>query len=172
MKKLFFFCLALVLANSAFSDDFLARVSKGNLSDHSVGVKKLNLEEMKEVKGGYYPVEVMCGASQCFAFADHLTAARNKTFTPREEAAWRTATLESDPANSSYFIGFMAQNNWAISGQGKRYNYFTYAAVMLDARGKVYALSSSVLNNNLIIRQLSIQYKNQFDRHFGGLQIK
>ncbi|WP_260604827.1 bacteriocin, partial [Campylobacter sp. MIT 12-8780] len=32
---------------------FLARISKGNLSDYSVGVKKLSLEEMKEVKGGY-----------------------------------------------------------------------------------------------------------------------
>ncbi|NHG63418.1 hypothetical protein GRO09_009720, partial [Campylobacter coli] len=32
--------------------DFLAKVTKGALSDTSPGVKELSLEEMKEVKGG------------------------------------------------------------------------------------------------------------------------
>ncbi|TKX31158.1 hypothetical protein [Campylobacter aviculae] len=45
--------LGALLASSAFADDFLAKVSNGALSDNSAGVKALNLDEMKQVKGGY-----------------------------------------------------------------------------------------------------------------------
>ncbi|EAH9136929.1 hypothetical protein EXD60_08500 [Campylobacter upsaliensis] len=70
------------------------------------------------------------------------------------------------------FVGFMSQNNWAINGSGQRYNYFTYAAVMLDGvSGQIYKQSSLILNNNGIVRELSHRYKDQFDRYFGGLQI-
>ena len=172
MKKIFtFLALTSLLTSSVFAEDFLAKLTKGALSDTSPGVKELSLEEMKQVKGGWYPVEAYCRGNNCFAFADHQSAAANKTLTPAELVAWRTATLEQNPETSSYFLGFMAQNNWSVSSLGKPYNYFTYTAVMLAGNGKIYKLSSQVLNNNLIIRQLSNQYKNQFDRHLGGLQI-
>ncbi|EOG9248803.1 hypothetical protein ACLK82_001283, partial [Campylobacter coli] len=45
--------LGSLLASSAFAGDFLAKVSNGALSDNSQGVKALNLDEMKQVKGGY-----------------------------------------------------------------------------------------------------------------------
>ncbi|TKX28112.1 hypothetical protein [Campylobacter aviculae] len=52
-KKLFSVAtLGALLASSAFGDDFLAKVSNGTLSDNSAGVKVLNLNEMKDVKGG------------------------------------------------------------------------------------------------------------------------
>lgn len=46
--------LGALLASSAFAEDILAKVSNGAISDNSAGVKVLSLDEMKEVKGGYY----------------------------------------------------------------------------------------------------------------------
>ncbi|EAL7595372.1 hypothetical protein DVI03_07060 [Campylobacter jejuni] len=54
MKKIFaLLALTSLLTSSAFAGDFLAKVSNGALSDNSQGVKALNLDEMKEVRGGY-----------------------------------------------------------------------------------------------------------------------
>ncbi|ECO2924758.1 hypothetical protein FXM70_08705, partial [Campylobacter coli] len=53
-KKIFaLLALTFLLTNSVFAEDFLAKLTKGALSDTSPGVKELSLEEMKEVKGGY-----------------------------------------------------------------------------------------------------------------------
>ena len=52
MKKIFVLLALFLLVNFAFAEDFLAKVSQGALSDTSPGVKKLSLEEMKEIKGG------------------------------------------------------------------------------------------------------------------------
>ncbi|WP_270980010.1 hypothetical protein [Campylobacter helveticus] len=46
--------LGALLSSSAFAEGILAKVSNGAISDNSVGVKVLSLDEMKEVKGGYY----------------------------------------------------------------------------------------------------------------------
>lgn len=46
--------LSSLLISSIFADDFLAKVSNGEISDNFQGVKVFNLDEMKEVKGGYY----------------------------------------------------------------------------------------------------------------------
>ncbi|EFN2942881.1 hypothetical protein HKV31_002046, partial [Campylobacter coli] len=54
MKKIFaLLALTSLLTSSVFAEDFLAKLTKGALSDTSPGVKELSLEEMKEVKGGY-----------------------------------------------------------------------------------------------------------------------
>ncbi|HEG3194921.1 TPA: hypothetical protein SCY87_000721 [Campylobacter upsaliensis] len=46
--------LGALLSSSAFAEDILAKVSNGAISDNSAGVKVLSLDEMKEVKGGYW----------------------------------------------------------------------------------------------------------------------
>lgn len=53
-KLLSVVALSALLSSSAFAEDILAKVSNGVISDNSAGVKVLNLDEMKEVKGGYY----------------------------------------------------------------------------------------------------------------------
>lgn len=53
-KLLSVVALGALLSSSAFAEDILAKVSNGVISDNSAGVKVLNLDEMKEVKGGYY----------------------------------------------------------------------------------------------------------------------
>ncbi len=159
--------LGSLLANSAFAGDFLAKVSNGAISDNSQGIKALNLDEMKQVKGGIFKSEYVCYTSQCYGFAD------NQTIAGTYVRDWRTVTLETvEPSQSSLFVGFMSQNNWAVNGSGQRYNYFTYAAVVLDGiSGQIHKQSSVALNSNGIVRELSYRYKDQFDRHFGGLQI-
>ncbi|WP_420898383.1 hypothetical protein [Campylobacter helveticus] len=46
--------LSALLINFSFANDLLAKLSNGAVSDNSVGVKILSLDEMKEVKGGYW----------------------------------------------------------------------------------------------------------------------
>lgn len=58
-----------LLASSAFAGDFLAKVSNGALSDNSQGVKALNLDEMKQVKGGYQTSFKLVGNNELLAFA-------------------------------------------------------------------------------------------------------
>ncbi|EOB4243766.1 hypothetical protein ACIT2J_001450 [Campylobacter jejuni] len=53
-KLLSVVALGALLSSSAFAEDILAKVSNGAISDNSAGVKVLNLDEMKEVKGGTY----------------------------------------------------------------------------------------------------------------------
>lgn len=61
--------LGSLLASSAFAGDFLAKVSNGALSDNSQGVKALNLDEMKQVKGGYQTSFKLVGNNELLAFA-------------------------------------------------------------------------------------------------------
>lgn len=62
--------LGSLLASSAFARDFLAKVSNGALSDNSQGVKALNLDEMKQVKGGYSVVPIING-TEMYAIAKY-----------------------------------------------------------------------------------------------------
>lgn len=61
--------LGSLLASSAFAGDFLAKVSNGALSDNSQGIKALNLDEMKQVKGGYQTSFKLVGNNELLAFA-------------------------------------------------------------------------------------------------------
>ncbi|EOD7243941.1 hypothetical protein ACJ5F8_000984 [Campylobacter coli] len=70
MKKIFaFLALTSLLTSSAFAGDFLAKLTKGALSDTSPGVKELSLEEMKEVKGGYAVTTIRISQNKLAALA-------------------------------------------------------------------------------------------------------
>ncbi|WP_232364885.1 hypothetical protein [Campylobacter aviculae] len=155
------------MASSAFGDDFLAKVSNGALSDNSAGVKVLSLNEMKDVKGGYWKSEYTCGTTQCYGFADTDSILHNPV-----NRTWQADLIAVTFGDPDQYLGFMTKNNKAVSDLGKPYNYFTYAAVVLDGTtGRVYQQSSAVLNNNSIVRELSRRYKDQFDSYLGGLHI-
>lgn len=61
--------LGSLLVSSAFAGDFLAKISNGALSDNSQGVKALNLDEMKQVKGGYLVGFINIGNNEIGALA-------------------------------------------------------------------------------------------------------
>ena len=167
MPKVFFrvALIGALLSSFSLADDFLAKVTNGALSDNSAGVKRLSQEEASQVVGGYYNVETACYATRCYAFADHKTKKGNySTLTARERVEINNVTF-NDP---DLYLGFMVQKNWAVSNLGKRFSYLSYAAVVLDGMtGQVYRQSSQVLNHNLVVRQLSIGYKDSFDRYLG-----
>ena len=67
-----FFKLALagaLTASVSLADDFLAKVSKGALSDNSVGVKKLTADEANKVVGGYLVGFKVVGKDEIMAYA-------------------------------------------------------------------------------------------------------
>ncbi|XUR03170.1 hypothetical protein DYV57_000435 [Campylobacter coli] len=70
MKKIFaFLALTSLLTSSVFAEDFLAKLTKGALSDTIPGVKELSLEEMKQVKGGYITYLKRLSDNEVIAFA-------------------------------------------------------------------------------------------------------
>ncbi|EOJ1231550.1 hypothetical protein ACM1YN_001725 [Campylobacter coli] len=70
IKKIFaLLALTSLLTSSAFAGDFLAKLTKGALSDTSPGVKELSLDEMKEVKGGYITYLKRLSDNEVIAFA-------------------------------------------------------------------------------------------------------
>ncbi|WP_193551754.1 hypothetical protein [Campylobacter jejuni] len=161
-------CLILgsLFTSSAFAGDFLAKVSNGALSDNSQGVKALNLDEMKEVRGGAFQSVGNClsGTNSC------LSLAVSQTITGTHYRDFKAILTNEEPHSTNYHIGFVAQKNWSISSLGKPYSFLTYSAIVFDrASGTMYKQSSQVLNNNGIVRELSYRYKNQFDRQLGGL---
>ncbi|EMI4815882.1 hypothetical protein V6N98_001313 [Campylobacter upsaliensis] len=158
--------LGSLLASSAFAGDFLAKVSNGALSDNSQGVKALNLDEMKEVRGGAFQSVGNClsGTNSC------LSLAVSQTITGTHYRDFKAILTNEEPHSTNYHIGFVAQKNWSISSLGKSYSFLTYSAIIFDrASGTMYKQSSQVLNNNGIVRELSYRYKNQFDRQLDGL---
>ncbi|MCR2062974.1 hypothetical protein [Campylobacter helveticus] len=69
-KKLFsIVALSALLANFAFANDLLAKLSNGAVSDNSVGVKILSLDEMKEVRGGYAVATIRISQNELAALA-------------------------------------------------------------------------------------------------------
>ena len=70
LKKLFsVIALGALLANFAFANDLLAKLSNGVVSDNSVGVKILSLDEMKEVRGGYAVATIRISQNELAALA-------------------------------------------------------------------------------------------------------
>ncbi|EHN0244149.1 hypothetical protein KHD03_001836 [Campylobacter coli] len=69
--------LGSLLVSSAFAGDFLAKISNGALSDNSQGVKALNLDEMKQVKGGYLVGFINIGNNEIGALANSNAVLNN-----------------------------------------------------------------------------------------------
>ncbi|EOX5591093.1 hypothetical protein ACPSQF_000498 [Campylobacter upsaliensis] len=69
-QKLFsVIALSALLLNFSFANDLLAKLSNGAVSDNSVGVKVLSLDEMKEVRGGYAVATIRISQNELAALA-------------------------------------------------------------------------------------------------------
>ncbi|QNF78560.1 hypothetical protein CVULP_1577 [Campylobacter vulpis] len=70
MKRLLnIIALSALLVNFAFANDLLAKLSNDAVSDNSVGVKILSLDEMKEVRGGYAVTIIRISQNELAALA-------------------------------------------------------------------------------------------------------
>ncbi|MCR2060526.1 hypothetical protein [Campylobacter helveticus] len=61
--------LSALLVSFSFANDLLAKLSNGAVSDNSVGVKILSLDEMKEVRGGYAVATIRISQNELAALA-------------------------------------------------------------------------------------------------------
>ncbi|ENH9466588.1 hypothetical protein ABW253_001584 [Campylobacter upsaliensis] len=162
-QKLFsIVALSALLANFAFANDLLARLSNGAVSDNSVGVKILSLDEMKEVRGGYRTSAFLIAENEYLALA-----IPDQTTTYGQAVAIYSIT--NDDTLRNVLVGYTVKRNVSYSKNGS-FVYFTYGVAMVDKNGVHRVNMSSALNNNLVIKELSRAYKEDFERRLGGLR--
>ncbi|HED7359982.1 TPA: hypothetical protein R5490_001829 [Campylobacter coli] len=178
--------LGSLLASSAFAGDFLAKLTKGALSDTSPGVKELSLEEMKQVKGGYvvefeFFKDRRNLTSEVYAIAEITLeerknldkglcgAGEDKCQNPSRDRlfAWLQASANS-PAD--YRPVYKVKRQIKYSNLGQPYVLFTYGVAVYNVNnGQIYQYNSSpMLNNNRIIREIAHQYKSVIEDAMGG----
>ncbi|RTI90241.1 hypothetical protein C3I03_06430 [Campylobacter jejuni] len=179
--------LGSLLASSAFAGDFLAKVSNGALSDNSQGVKALNLDEMKQVKGGYvfgdYKIfkDRRNLTSEVYAIVDFTQyelenlnkglcgAGDEKCSNPSRDRliSWLQASANS-PAE--YRPVYKVKRQIKYSNLGQPYVLFTYGVGVYNVKnGQIYQYNSSpMLNNNTIMREIAYKYQNSIQDAMGG----
>ncbi|HIG0132005.1 TPA: hypothetical protein ACX8AC_001421 [Campylobacter jejuni] len=175
------------MASSAFAGDFLAKVSNGALSDNSQGVKALNLDEMKQVKGGYvfgdYKIfkDRRNLTSEVYAIVDFTQyelenlnkglcgAGEDKCQNPSRDRlfAWLQVSANS-PAE--YRPVYKVKRQIKYSNLGQPYVLFTYGVGVYNVKnGQIYQYNSSpMLNNNTIMREIAYKYQNSIQDAMGG----
>ncbi|MEB2803396.1 hypothetical protein [Campylobacter upsaliensis] len=162
-QKLFsIVALGALLANFAFANDILAKLSNGAVSDNSVGVKILSLDEMKEVRGGYRTSAFLIAENEYLALA-----IPDQTTTYGQAVAIYRVT--NDDTLRNVLVGYTVKRNIGYSKNGS-FVYFTYGVAMVDKNGVHRVNMNSALNNNLVIKELSRAYKEDFERRLGGLR--
>ncbi|HEC1549063.1 TPA: hypothetical protein R1X55_000458 [Campylobacter upsaliensis] len=162
-QKLFsVIALSALLVSFSFANDLLAKLSEGVVSDNSVGVKVLSLDEMKEVRGGYRTSTFLIAENEYLALA-----IPDQTTTYRQAVAIYSIT--NDDSLRNVLLGYTVKRNVSYSKNGS-FVYFTYGVAMVDKNGVHRVNMSSALNNNLVIKELSRAYKEDFERRLGGLR--
>ncbi|EAK2540392.1 bacteriocin [Campylobacter upsaliensis] len=192
--------LSALLANFAFANDLLAKLSNGAVSDNSVGVKILSLDEMKEVRGGYQVVFLHNGSS--YNRADEIYAVAKYTegelqymvnyIQGNSNAPQGLCGIDqsscSNPSKNRFTAFLQVTQNSPlsilpvytvkrqvkVSNLGKPYVLFTYGVGAYDTQTwQMYKLnSSSMLNNNMIIKEMANKYKGQMENALGGWYVR
>ncbi|MEB2803397.1 bacteriocin [Campylobacter upsaliensis] len=206
-QKLFsIVALGALLANFAFANDLLAKLSNGAVSDNSVGVKILSLDEMKEVRGGYLTVPIKLSNNEIGMLAvttinahdagvhfgsrdgSEIKYDKNGNYVPSKSGlcgigvaycnAPSSAKLQEymqvagDPVLNA--LGYTVKRQVKVSNLGKPYVLFTYGVGAYDTQTwQMYKLnSSSMLNNNMIIKEMANKYKGQMENALGGWYVR
>ncbi|EAJ1956636.1 hypothetical protein FFT86_03980 [Campylobacter upsaliensis] len=154
--------LSALLINFSFANDLLAKLSNGAVSDNSVGVKILSLDEMKEVRGGYRTSAFLIAENEYLALA-----IPDQTTTYGQAVAIYSIT--NDDTLRNVLVGYTVKRNIGYSKNGS-FVYFTYGVAMVDKNGVHRVNMNSALNNNLVIKELSRAYEEDFERRLGGLR--
>ncbi|EHC7503332.1 bacteriocin [Campylobacter upsaliensis] len=188
--------LSALLANFAFANDLLAKLSNGAVSDNSVGVKILSLDEMKEVRGGYQVVFLHNGSQ--YHRADEIYAIAKYTegelqymanyIQGNNNAPQGLCGIDQYPSKNRFTAFLQATQNSPlsilpvytvkrqvkVSNLGKPYVLFTYGVGAYDTQSwQMYKLnSSSMLNNNMIIKEMANKYKEQMESALGGWYVR
>lgn len=138
-----------ILVAGANAEDFLAKVTAGALSDISSNVKKLDVTDMSEVKGGLElkgPWQFSYNESGAYAVIEE-----NKDSRYIKEEYKQGLGAYNLPG---YYLAYTVKRE-IKSGRYGRYPLFTYSAAAYNEKTREYhkISSSFVLNNNAVVRR-------------------
>ncbi len=152
-----------ILVAGANAEDFLAKVTAGALSDISSNVKKLDVTDMSEVKGGLElvsPEKFSYNESGAYAILQNNDSPYIKNEYKQGLGAYNLP---------GYHLAYTVKRE-IKSGRYGRYPLFTYSAAAYNEETKEYhkISSSFVLNNNAVVRQLRDAFKRRMESDLGG----
>ena len=152
-----------ILVAGANAEDFLAKVTAGALSDISSNVKKLDVTDMSEVKGGLElvsPEKFSYNESGAYAILQNNDSPYIKNEYKQGLGAYNLP---------GYHLAYTVKRE-IKSGRYGRYPLFTYSAAAYNEKTKEYhkISSSFVLNNNAVVRQLRDAFKRRMESDLGG----
>ncbi|WP_103580823.1 bacteriocin-type signal sequence domain-containing protein [Campylobacter concisus] len=111
----------------------------------------------------------ICGPNetQCYMYPDtktHYNVNKNRFL--------ELMKVVKDPTTE--YIAYSVKRNIGVEHGGKRFVYFTYNAGYVSALDKEFhrSNSSSILNNNTLIKEMRDNYKNDMESALGGYVIK
>ncbi|OUT12604.1 hypothetical protein B9N64_08970 [Campylobacter concisus] len=153
-----------ILVAGANAEDFLAKVTAGALSDISSNVKKLDVTDMNEVKGGLELV-----SPEKFSYNESGAYAK---YEPDKDSKYIKMQIEQGLGAYNlpgYHLAYTVKRE-IKSGRYGRYPLFTYSAAAYNEKTKEYhkISSSFVLNNNTVVRQLRDAFKSRMESDLGG----
>ena len=153
-----------ILVVGANAEDFLAKVTAGALSDISSNVKKLDVTDMNEVKGGLELV-----SPERFSYNESGAYAK---YEPDKDSRYIKMQIEQGLGAYNlpgYHLAYTVKREIKSSRYG-RYPLFTYSAAAYNEKTKEYhkISSSFVLNNNTVVRQLRDAFKSRMESDLGG----
>ena len=153
-----------ILVASANAEDFLAKVTAGALSDISSNVKKLDVTDMSEVKGGLELV-----SPEKFSYNESGAYAK---YEPGKDGDYIKMQIQQGLGVYNlpgYHLAYTVKRE-IKSGRYGRYPLFTYSAAAYNEKTKEYhkIYSSFVLNNNAVVRQLRDAFKRRMESDLGG----
>mgnify|MGYP006934517856 FL=1 len=187
-----FFKLALagaLTASVSLADDFLAKVSKGALSDNSVGVKKLTADEASKVVGGYrlyngeqvYLLQSLnSGVTSltqigilveftAFELANSVSCGlgvtkdcQSNTRIPSAKSAYQQVASQANQNRGEYFA-LTATKTAVATNFGVQYKFATAAAVVGVSGGKAYRIRSGSASGT-IFNEVKRAYENKLNQ--------
>ena len=153
-----------ILVAGANAEDFLAKVTAGALSDISSNVKKLDVTDMSEVKGGLELV-----SPEKFSYNESGAYAK---YEPGKDGDYIKMQIQQGLGAYNipgYHLAYTVKREIKSSRYG-RYPLFTYSAAAYNEKTKEYhkISRSFVLNNNAVVRQLRDAFKRRMESDLGG----
>ena len=184
-----FVLVGALVSTLSLADDFLAKVSNGALSDNSLGVKKLTLDEASQVVGGYKlynngehyllqnlnsavskltqigvlveftPFEIANSVSCGF---NALGECQSNTRIPSAKSNYNQIASQANQLRGEYFA--LTTTKTAVATNfGVQYKFATAAAVVGVSGGRAYRIRSGTASG-IIFNEVKKAYENKLNQ--------
>ena len=179
--------LGVLTASLSLADDFLARATNGALSDNSVGVKKLTADEASKVVGGYVLYHYQHDKDhnkKSSALAVIFSATRaevekgglcgiDQTSCANPSQRRLVEWLQVVNGYGEFRPVYIVRRQIQISPKGNRFVVFSYGVGAYHSETKQLfqfnaGTSSTLLNNNMVIKEIAGRYKETVEGILGG----